>query len=291
MPLAWHALKPYQRDRLTSFMDPEADRQGSGYQVIRALYAYGRGGILGTGLGAGLPSVGTAPSIPAIHTDFVFAAIAESNPSAGWCAFVGAGAGNVVGGFLPDAGVDTVFGGGMWPALAGVLAPTGVCTPVTGGFEVSGRWAYVSGVRHVEWICLGARRSDTPEGRMVVVPADAVEIQDDWTTCGLQGTGSNSIVVDRVVVPEWMSWNPSLPPQRGGAGTRMGIGGNFAPETAGFALGVARRAKRAGDVPDLVGLDDRVLLDRLVGDHRSGGIERPVRRGAGNLRSEQQQAG
>jgi alkylation response protein AidB-like acyl-CoA dehydrogenase len=77
---------------------------------------------------------------------------------------------------------------------------------------------------------------------MVVVPSSAAEIQDDWTTCGLQGTGSNSIVLDCVFVPEWMSWNPALPPPRGGAGTRMGIGGNFAPETAGFALGVGRRA-------------------------------------------------
>ena len=34
LPLAWHALKPYQQDRLTSFMHPEADSQGSGYQVI-----------------------------------------------------------------------------------------------------------------------------------------------------------------------------------------------------------------------------------------------------------------
>src|SRR5580704_6613874 len=35
MPLAFHVLKPYQRDRLTSFMQPEADSQGSGYQVIQ----------------------------------------------------------------------------------------------------------------------------------------------------------------------------------------------------------------------------------------------------------------
>src|SRR5215469_14566757 len=37
LPLAWHVLKPYQRDRLTSFMHPEADSQGSGYQVNQSL--------------------------------------------------------------------------------------------------------------------------------------------------------------------------------------------------------------------------------------------------------------
>jgi len=47
LPLAWHALKPYQRDRLTSFMHPEADSQGSGYQVNQSLIAVGSGGIWG----------------------------------------------------------------------------------------------------------------------------------------------------------------------------------------------------------------------------------------------------
>ena len=40
-PVAWHVLKPYQRDRLTSFMEPEADSQGRGYQVIQSLVAVG----------------------------------------------------------------------------------------------------------------------------------------------------------------------------------------------------------------------------------------------------------
>jgi cell division protein FtsW (lipid II flippase) len=72
-----YVLFTHVQDRINIWINPWADPQGAGYQVIRALYAYGRGGILGTGLGAGLPSVGNVPSIPAIHTDFVFAAIAE----------------------------------------------------------------------------------------------------------------------------------------------------------------------------------------------------------------------
>src|SRR5277367_6091481 len=43
-PVGWHFLKPYQRDRLTSFMQPEADSQGKGYQVIQSLVAVGSGG-------------------------------------------------------------------------------------------------------------------------------------------------------------------------------------------------------------------------------------------------------
>jgi cell division protein FtsW (lipid II flippase) len=65
------------RERVDVWLDPFSDPLDSGYQIIRALYAFGRGGVLGTGLGAGLPQVGTVAAIPALHTDFVFAALAE----------------------------------------------------------------------------------------------------------------------------------------------------------------------------------------------------------------------
>jgi cell division protein FtsW (lipid II flippase) len=65
------------RTRVDIWLDPWADPLGAGYQVIRSLYAFGRGGILGTGLDAGLPTVGNVPAIPLIHTDFAFAAVGE----------------------------------------------------------------------------------------------------------------------------------------------------------------------------------------------------------------------
>jgi cell division protein FtsW (lipid II flippase) len=74
---ALYELVPRVAERIDIWINPFADAQGAGYQIIRGLYAYGRGGILGTGIGAGLPQVGTVPSIPAIHTDFIFAGIAE----------------------------------------------------------------------------------------------------------------------------------------------------------------------------------------------------------------------
>ncbi len=72
-----YGLFPHVQERINIWIDPFSDPQAAGYQVIRALYAYGRGGILGTGLGAGLPQVGSVPSIPLVHTDFAFAALAE----------------------------------------------------------------------------------------------------------------------------------------------------------------------------------------------------------------------
>src|SRR5437870_3268289 len=75
MPLAWHALRPYQRDRLTSFMDPEADQQGSGYQVNQSLIAVGSGGIWGSTAG----SQTHLAFLPVPQTDFIFAAFAEEH--------------------------------------------------------------------------------------------------------------------------------------------------------------------------------------------------------------------
>src|SRR5439155_6857748 len=56
------------RTRIDVWLDPFADPLGAGYQTVRALYAFGRGGILGTGLGAGLPAAAGASAIPAVHT-------------------------------------------------------------------------------------------------------------------------------------------------------------------------------------------------------------------------------
>jgi rod shape determining protein RodA len=75
LPLAWHTLKPYQRDRLTSFMHPEADSQGSGYQVNQSLIAVGSGGVWGNSEG----SQTHLAFLPVPQTDFIFAAFAEEH--------------------------------------------------------------------------------------------------------------------------------------------------------------------------------------------------------------------
>lgn len=78
MPLMWHfGLKAYQRERLVSFREPEADPQGSGYQVQQSLIAVGSGGIWGKGTAKGSQTQGLFLPVP--HTDFIFAAFAEEH--------------------------------------------------------------------------------------------------------------------------------------------------------------------------------------------------------------------
>lgn len=76
-PVGWHFLKDYQKDRLTSFMEPEADPQHRGYQVIQSLVAVGAGGIFGKGTTHGSQTQGQFLPVP--HTDFIFAAFAEEH--------------------------------------------------------------------------------------------------------------------------------------------------------------------------------------------------------------------
>ncbi len=70
-------LFPHVRDRVDIWLDPFADPLGAGYQVVQSLHAFARGGLVGTGLGEGLPMVGGRLPIPEVHTDFPLAALGE----------------------------------------------------------------------------------------------------------------------------------------------------------------------------------------------------------------------
>ncbi len=77
LPVGLRVMKPYQRERLTSFMNPEADKQGSGYQVIQSQIAVGSGGIWGKGTAKG--SQTHLAYLPVPQTDFIFAAFSEEH--------------------------------------------------------------------------------------------------------------------------------------------------------------------------------------------------------------------
>jgi cell division protein FtsW (lipid II flippase) len=77
------------RTRIDIWLDPFADPLGAGYQVVQALLAFARGGLLGVGLGAGLPEVGGRLPIPEVHTDFPLAALGEELGIVGVLAILG----------------------------------------------------------------------------------------------------------------------------------------------------------------------------------------------------------
>jgi rod shape determining protein RodA len=75
MPVAWLALKEYQRERLLVYIDPVRDPLGTAYNVIQAKIAIGSGQLLGKGVSGATQS--RLAFLPERHTDFIFAVFAE----------------------------------------------------------------------------------------------------------------------------------------------------------------------------------------------------------------------
>jgi rod shape determining protein RodA len=75
-PVAWRfALKDYQKSRLSTFLDPQQDRQGAGYQQIQARISVGSGGLSGKGFLQG--TQGQYKFLPVAHNDFIYSVLAE----------------------------------------------------------------------------------------------------------------------------------------------------------------------------------------------------------------------
>jgi rod shape determining protein RodA len=76
VPIAWsYALKPYQKSRVETFLDPSLDPKGAGYQQIQAQITVGSGGLWGKGYRKG--TQGQLRFLPVAHNDFIFSALAE----------------------------------------------------------------------------------------------------------------------------------------------------------------------------------------------------------------------
>jgi len=74
-PVAWHYLKPYQRERLVSFLNPQSDPLGAGYHIIQSEIAIGSGGTWGKGFLKGTQA--RLNFLPEQTTDFIFSVFAE----------------------------------------------------------------------------------------------------------------------------------------------------------------------------------------------------------------------
>lgn len=75
-PLGWYfVLRDYQKDRILTFLNPERDPLGAGYQVMQSKIAIGSGGMIGKGFRQGTQA--KLEFLPARHTDFIFAVLGE----------------------------------------------------------------------------------------------------------------------------------------------------------------------------------------------------------------------
>ena len=86
IPVAWnmrHHLKPYQQQRIETFLHPEEDQRGAGYQILQSEIAVGSGGFWGKGFGKG--SQNQLGFVPVRYSDFILAALAEEQGFIGVC--------------------------------------------------------------------------------------------------------------------------------------------------------------------------------------------------------------
>ena len=208
--------------------------------TVDALY---QSGLLALKLPAEL---GGAEADPVTQLD-VIEAVSRIDSSAGWCVMIGSTCVGLPGAFLPDEAVTQMFAGGRVPRAAAAFRPAGEAAPVDGGYLLTGRWPFASGIRHSDWLWAGASvpraEADAPEFRVLAFPTSRAKIHDNWDVLGLRGTGSCDFSVSDLFVPESFSWDPlGSEPKRGGPVYRMGIPGFVAHEHSAFALGVARRA-------------------------------------------------
>lgn len=130
--------------------------------------------------------------------------IAQVCPASSWCASLIAGIVRMAGAFLPAQGQAEVWQAGPDTVLVGSVTPAGRAQSWTGGWLVSGRWAYMSGVAHSDWalVCAVVHGGVSSESKMFAVPRSAYRVEDTWFSVGMQGTGSNTLVLDEVFVPE-----------------------------------------------------------------------------------------
>ncbi|WP_157218811.1 flavin-dependent monooxygenase [Flavisphingomonas formosensis] len=114
--------------------------------------------------------------------------------------------------------------------IASSYMPKAQVTPVEGGYRISGRWGFSSGVEHCGWVFLGglvpsADGAGPPDYRTFLVPRSDFEIARIWDTLGLRGTGSQDVIVNDAFVPAYRTHRS----KDGFAATSPGLKLNPAP--------------------------------------------------------------
>ena len=134
----------------------------------------------------------------------------------------------------------------------GPHTPSTVAVPTQGGYRVTGRWNFSSGIRHANWVAALAPLERLDEGGqpsadhdrevLLLVPKDQVELLDVWQVNGLRGTGSFSFQADDLFVPASRSYGVDDGPHESGPLYVVPKVLMFSSGFATVALGVARSA-------------------------------------------------
>ncbi|MFI0469529.1 acyl-CoA dehydrogenase family protein [Saccharopolyspora sp. 5N102] len=187
------------------------------------------------------------PGLTSVEQTRVIEALAYGDTSAGWCGMVGMDSG-LFAGYLPESAIREMF-----PTLdmvtAGMLFAAGRAERVSGGYRLSGRWSFGSGITHADWVSAGAHTytggekdvnaEGNPNWRVMLVRPTEVELVDNWRSTGLAGSGSLDYAISDVFVPEEHTFSFATPRNRTGP---LSVPDLQMRKMPGVALGAARAA-------------------------------------------------
>lgn len=131
-------------------------------------------------------------------------ALARGCCSASWVTSV-LNMGNFMVAHFPESTQDEVWGGNRDARTALIISPSRATIERAGdGLIVTGDWGYASGSLHAEWIGALVPKgvdADDDTTNVILMRADEVQIRDTWHITGMRGTGSNTVVAERLFIP------------------------------------------------------------------------------------------
>jgi alkylation response protein AidB-like acyl-CoA dehydrogenase len=207
--------------------------------------------LVGALAAAGLFKMWVPADLGGAEADFetfvdVVSEVARVDGSAGWIVFVHAVLGALAA-YLPEAAAEEIYSSPE-SIVAGTLNPTGRAVPTEGGYVVTGRWTFGSGVTHCTWAlgnCVVATDGVTGRPQLVIAmfPRSDCDVHDTWQVSGLRGTGSHDFSVADLFVPAERTFQAfTAATRRPGRLYACPFITLFAATVATPALGIARGA-------------------------------------------------
>jgi len=231
-----------------------------------------------------MPRAWGGPELDPIMQLRVIEAIARADGSAGWCAMINSDGGYFSAFFDQDAARE------MYRDLdapsASSLVFSGRAVAADGGYRVTGRWPFVSGCQHCDWVLLTCEvyegdaprigSNGMPERRACLIGSGEFEVLDTWYSTGLRGSGSHDVAVRNVLVPAERACKFPLESRR--AGTLYAYPMMFVYNVPAVTLGIAR-----GAIDTFVEIAERkpVTMSMLTGRKRMLRDEAYVQSAAG----------
>jgi indole-3-acetate monooxygenase len=172
-----------------------------------------------------LPRAIGGPELPPLVAFRAIEEISKADGSVGWCTMI-ATVLSLFTGWLDTDIARAMVGTPADLRAAGSLRPQGEARETNGGYRVSGRWNFASGVTYADWVYCTCRvmggsaprmsAAGVPLTRAAWIPASAARIDDTWSVVGLRGTGSHDFIVDDIFVDKQHTSSFADPPLEGG---------------------------------------------------------------------------